>query len=267
MNEVSLTDNHDVNVKFARDGYVLQSGAVRGDSLQRLEAGADSVADGCGRDVLRHYERTDGGPRIARTERLLGHPALNDAILGGTLPVTASMLLGEPAVLYKEKINYKYPGGAGFAAHQDAAAYKFVDRHLTAMVAIDEATVDNGCLEVVLGTWDEFLAADDGRLEPGLEGQLDWQPVPMQPGDVLWFHSYVPHRSGPNRTATPRRALFCTYNAARLGDHRDRYYADKAEYFKSTEAGTARLSTIGGFLGVSPSPTELERAGLAKETT
>ena len=29
-------------------------------------------------------------------------------------------LLGEPAVLYKEKINYKYPGGGGYAAHQEA---------------------------------------------------------------------------------------------------------------------------------------------------
>ena len=63
----------------------------------------------------------------------------------------ASALLGEPAVLYKEKVNYKLPGGAGYAPHQDAPAYPFVAKHVSCLVAIDDAGIDNGCLEVVSG--------------------------------------------------------------------------------------------------------------------
>ena len=37
-----------------------------------------------------------------------------------------------------------------------------------------------------------------------------------------------PHRSGPNRSSRPRRALYPTYNAAREGDLRAEYYADEA---------------------------------------
>jgi len=52
----------------------------------------------------------------------------------------AGALLGEPAVLYKEKINYKLAGGAGYAPHQDAPAYPFIDVHVSCMVAVDDST-------------------------------------------------------------------------------------------------------------------------------
>ena len=37
-------------------------------------------------------------------------------------PVMCSDLFAEQAIIYKEKVNYKLPGGAGFAPHQDVAA-------------------------------------------------------------------------------------------------------------------------------------------------
>ena len=51
--------------------------------------------------------------------------------------------------------------------------------------------------------------------------------MPTEPGDVLFFDSFVPHRSGPNRTSVQRRVLYVTYNGASAGDSRERYYADK----------------------------------------
>jgi len=56
-------------------------------------------------------------------------------------------------------------------------------------------------------------------------------PHPARPGDVAFFDSYVPHRSGPNLTAKPRRVLYVTYNRASEGDHRLRYYADKRKSY------------------------------------
>ena len=46
----------------------------------------------------------------------------------------------QQALLFKDKINFKGPGGGGFDAHQDATAYatdKLASTHITAMVAID----------------------------------------------------------------------------------------------------------------------------------
>ena len=74
-----------------------------------------------------------------------------------------------------------------------------------------------------------------------------------EPGDVVYFDSYAPHRSGTNRSSRPRRALYLTYNAASAGDLRDTYYADKARELAregATFAGErVRISISDDFLG------------------
>jgi ectoine hydroxylase-related dioxygenase (phytanoyl-CoA dioxygenase family) len=55
--------------------------------------------------------------------------------------------------------------------------------------------------------------------------------VPTSPGDVIFFDSFVPHASGPNRTTEPRRILYLTYNLVVHGDQRARYHADKHTSF------------------------------------
>lgn len=254
---------------WERDGYLHMPGVLAADEVAELREWTDDIAarpadpsraDG----LLQHYELTERGAQIARSENLVpnhaGFAALVDA---GRLPAIAAALLGEPAVTYKEKINYKLPGGAGFAPHQDARAYKFVDTHLSGMVAIDDATVENGCLEVVAGWHHELLDVDEnGCIHPDLVPAFDWKPVPMRAGDLLWFHSRAPHRSGPNLTRTTRRGLFCTYNASSLGDLRGAYYADKLAYFERRGKAAHRVSTIGDFQGRAPSADDLRRIGV-----
>ena len=96
---------------------------------------------------MHHYEATPFGVRLARSENLIPyHADLRRLLTTGKIPNGVSQLFGEPAVLYKEKINYKYPRGGSYAAHQDAPAYEFTQRHITCLVAIDTATPANGCL-------------------------------------------------------------------------------------------------------------------------
>jgi hypothetical protein len=202
--------------------------------------------------VLQHRELTDDGPQLCRSEHFVEvHTALRDLLTAGPMLEVAGALLGEPAVLYKEKINHKLPGGAGYSAHQDAPAYPMITTHVSAMVAIDDADAGNGGLEVVSGCFDRVLPMDArGCVDRSVESTLTWEPVSVPAGTTLWFHSRTPHRSGPNRTARPRRALYPTYNAAREGDRRAEYYAAKAAAFASSPArGRARVSLIGDFEG------------------
>ena len=67
-----------------------------------------------------------------------------------------------------------------------------------------------------------------------------WRPVDVPAGCTLWFHSRTPHRSGANRSERPRRALYPTYNAAREGDRRAEYYAEKRAAFARTSPGRSR---------------------------
>lgn len=202
---------------------------------------------------LHYREQTDGGPRLCRTENFVpSHPGLGALLTEGALPEIAGLLLGEPAVLYKEKINYKAAGGAGYAPHQDAPAYPFLDRHVSCMVAVDDADADNGCLEVVSGAHHEILPVDDrGCVRSDVVAALHWDPVPVRAGATLWFHSRTPHRSGANRSDRDRRALYPTYNARSEGDLRAAYYAEKlATFAAAAETGDrVRVSLIGDFEG------------------
>ncbi|ETO16416.1 Phytanoyl-CoA dioxygenase [Reticulomyxa filosa] len=96
---------------------------------------------------------------LCRTENFFSyHPALQNLIVPKLLPMLAQ-LFGEPAVMYKEKINYKLANGGPFPAHQDAPAYGTFGHkyHITALIAIDDANEQNGCLEFVRNTHKDLV--------------------------------------------------------------------------------------------------------------
>lgn len=222
--------------------------------IRELQRWVSDIAEWDDAGPWLHYrEMTDFGPKICRTENFTPyHAGMFQLLRLGRLPSAATELLGEQAVLYKEKINYKLAGGAGFAPHQDAPAYRFVDSHISCMVAVDAATLNNGCLEVVSGMHAEVLPMDDsGCIRADVADCFDWQPAELRAGQVLWFDSKTPHRSAANTSASDRRALFPTYNALSEGDLRDRYYEQKAAEMATMKnsGSTVQLSLIGDFQG------------------
>jgi ectoine hydroxylase-related dioxygenase (phytanoyl-CoA dioxygenase family) len=137
-------------------------------------------------------------------------------------------------VLFKEKINFKMPGGSGFEPHQDQQAgwSSYAPLFVTALVCIDPATVQNGCLEISNSPrLTRMIGREWVPLSAGEIAELALVPVPTQPGDVVFFDSYVPHGSKPNLTRERRQVLYVTYNRASDGDHRTAYFADKRTSF------------------------------------
>ena len=185
--------------------------------------------------VYHEVSLADPGVRLVqRIENFCPFHAGFDRLVQGRLKAAVEEVLGAPAVLFKDKINFKMAGGAGFEPHQDQQAgwSVYAPLFVTALVCIDRSVPENGCLEM----------ADAPRLA-GLIGE-EWKPltaaqmsafslipVPSEPGDVILFDSYAPHASKPNRTDSARRVLYLTYNAATHGDHRARYFADKRASF------------------------------------
>jgi hypothetical protein len=171
---------------------------------------------------------------IQRIENFCPYHAGFDALVHGRLQRAVEALLGEAAVVFKDKINFKMAGGAGFEPHQDQQAgwSTFAPMFVTALVGIDRATLENGCLEMADAPRLAGLIGEEWvPLTPEQMAAFALIPVPSEPGDVLFFDSYAPHASKPNRTDADRRILYLTYNAASRGDHRARYFADKRANF------------------------------------
>ena len=135
------------------------------------------------------------------------------------------------AVLFKDKINFKMPGGSGFKAHQDVQAGwdRYCKLHITALVSVDTANKENGCLELSKGKHQDGIIGK--RWVPLKENSLNFILCPTNPGDAVFFDSYCPHRSKPNNTSKPRRVLYITYNKLSDGDHRSKYYANKRLHY------------------------------------
>jgi hypothetical protein len=244
--------NSEQREHYRDHGWLLVTGVLElsVDQLQR-EVDAISAWDESG-EWMHHYEMTDYGRKLARTENFTPYSSpMHQLLRGGVVGQIAGELLGEDALLYKEKINYKLVGGAGFSPHQDKPAYPLVDNVLSVMIAVDDATIENGCLYVVSDWHHELLAQDErGCLSEEIIATLDWQPMPLAAGDTLFFHALTPHCSGPNTSSRDRRALYPTYNGASEGDLREDYYLSKLEAFELPDTGDrVRLSLIGDFEG------------------
>ena len=223
--------------RMRRDGYLVVRNFVSPHQLAELlqwTAQLEGAPEVSGRHwVYREDSMTTPGRRvIQRIENFCPyHPGFDRFIRDSALVRWSGALMGAPVVLFKDKINFKMPGGAGFKAHQDQQAgwTVYAPLFVTAMVTLDAATLENGCLEVSAGRHREGLIGEQWK--PLEEQGLNLQAVPTGPGDVIFFDSFVPHASKPNLTDSPRRILYITYNLASEGDHRGRYFADKHASF------------------------------------
>jgi len=225
---------------FRRDGFVIVRGMFDATDVRQIGAWTDevqSLPEVPGRYMM-YFEPSllrPGERVLQRIENFYPDHAGFAALLDGDkLRGAVAELFGEPAVLFKDKINFKLPGGGGFKPHQDQQAGwgAYADLFITALVSIDEATVENGCLDLCAGHHDRGLIGGEWTplTDDDMRG-MDFKPCPTTAGDVLLFDSFTPHASGPNLSDQRRRVLYITYNRRSAGDHRVRYYADKRKSF------------------------------------
>lgn len=222
---------------FERDGFLLIKGLYSDVEMQDIIRWTEEVSnypEEPGKYMM-YFEQS----QLEDKQRILSrmedfepyHRGFSDLFTSRQMQGNVSQLFGETAVLYKDKINFKLPGGDGFKAHQDVQAGwdKYASLHITALVSIDAGTIENGCLEIAAGSHKQGLIGE--MWHPLEENELTYQPIVTNPGDVVFFDSYVPHRSSPNLTEHPRRILYVTYNRLSEGDHRRQYYQEKRENY------------------------------------
>ena len=180
----------------------------------------------------------NGERQLMRTENFVDyHPGWHSLVCGDALRGVLTQLSGDEMLLFKDKINYKLPYGNGFEAHLDAPAYDHIGRidHVTANIAIDAATLENGCLEVVEGSHKmdvELQEGQGGHISAAWEERNDWVSVPLDRGDLLIFGSHLAHRSANNKTDKKRASLYATYHSVSDGDDlRQKYYAHRRANF------------------------------------
>jgi chlorinating enzyme len=150
-----------------------------------------------------------------------------DFLKQGTIIDTLTRIIGPNVKCMQSMLFIKSSGKPGQAWHQDEMFIPTRDRSLTAAwMALDDATLENGCLWVIPGShrhgiiWPD-REHDDERFDCVVESfQFPYTddhavPVEVKAGAIVFFNGYLLHRSLPNRAKSGfRRALVNHYMSA-----------------------------------------------------
>ena len=212
---------------YERDGYIIVKDFLSAAEIEKLYGIAT------GDDLLRKHAFDLNDQTGKKTKLTLWYNPGDDAygLLTRSRRIVESadkLLDGDsPVCHFHSKLMQKEPKvGGAWEWHQDYGywyknEFLFPDRMISVMVAITKATKQNGCLQVIKGTHKL------GRIEHGFAGEqvgasqhyvdlaLKTMPivyVELDPGDALFFHSNLLHRSEANLSDTARWSLISCYN-------------------------------------------------------
>ncbi len=232
MVERSLLPTNEDVASFRQAGYWLGGKVVSDQMLERLRAAMDDVYNGefeTGREPWGGGWKSDGNPAaIRKTDNAhWSNRTIRELALNETIGAMAARLMATPEVrLWHDQLLYK-PGQASQASsstgnvgwHQDHGYWQCTSADLiTAWVAFDDVTLQNGCMQVVPGSHrDGLLPVGDffqldldalqARIEQHTVREFRTEPCALRAGEVSFHHCLTVHGSGPNLTTKPRRSL------------------------------------------------------------
>lgn len=210
---------------FQRDGFLIVSQLLDPDEIRELARYSRGDHQLAGESYARR-DSEGAETRLALRNHLDDACPYTAIVRSQRVAGTMQRLLGDEVYHYHHKMILKEPRvGGAWEWHQDYGYwYNFGCLYPdmgSCMIAIDRATPDNGCLQVLRGSHHV------GRIDHGKTGEqtgADLQRVraaqerhelvhcELKPGDAVFFHANLLHRSDRNNSEQPRWTLICCYN-------------------------------------------------------
>jgi ectoine hydroxylase-related dioxygenase (phytanoyl-CoA dioxygenase family) len=134
-----------------------------------------------------------------------------------------------------------------------------VRRVLSVLVAVDECSLESGCLWLAGGVDRELATDDRGAVHADAVAALTFEPAELEAGDAVCIDGFAPHYSEANRSPRERRVLVASYAPASEGYSRAEYYAARRTTMTDASArdGRFRISTLADFEGDEVAPDEM----------
>ncbi|MBA3381468.1 MAG: phytanoyl-CoA dioxygenase family protein [Actinobacteria bacterium] len=233
MTETSALE--DVQARgYVEGGYIVVQGLLRDEEVEEIKREIVEVARRVQASPASEAEPDASDEEILRETLAVHHPHLVSPVLESYVkhPAVCEVLTRITAAhlphwdgrvkAMQTMAFVKPPGFPGQAWHQDEVFIPTRDRSLLgAWIAIDDATVENGCLWVLPGSHRSgylYPLRDHGQPEEFDAAQESYGfddseelAVELEAGSVLFFNGYLLHRSKKNRSEVYRRTLVTHY--------------------------------------------------------
>ena len=207
---------------YQRDGFLLIQDFLDPNEIARWRSATDVA-------VAQRLAAGDGGPGDAyyrrtflQLQRLADtNDAIAELVLDRGLGEVLATLAGVDGVrVWHDQALIKPPYGNPTAWHLDNPFWSFFSHDaISIWVALDDTTVENGCLWYLPGTHRSArfelteIGSSFGALFDAYPEWLGIEPVaaPCAAGGAVFHNGLVAHAAGANITPRPRRAMTCAY--------------------------------------------------------
>lgn len=223
----------DLLAQYQRDGYFIADGLLNRDEVELLATIARAQHQQ-GQEAASRRDGQGGAIRL-HVENELGDDIYGAIVRSRRIVDTMEKLLDDEVYHYHHKLILKesFTGGA-WEWHQDYGYWYnngcLAPRLASCLLAIDRATKENGCLQVIKGSHHlgridhdkvgDQTGADPERVAVALE-RMELVHCELEPGSAIFFHCNLLHASAQNRSPNPRWAFIACYNAKSNDPYKD----------------------------------------------
>ena len=218
---------------YRHAGHITVPGVIDADEAKALIADVESWGEEFLRDLPAEKRAwyLDSGVESRAVLRKLDNPhfhrtAFRKLASNPELVSLVESLIGPGLSVYFSQVFFKAPEGGGpKPAHQDNFYFGPTDIEgvVTAWIALDDATLENGCLYFGDGTnqgpvYTHFAPPGEPynlQLPAAILDKQPMSPAPVRKGGVSFHHGNAFHQSAPNHSAHWRRACALHYVNAR----------------------------------------------------
>lgn len=221
-------------------------------------------------------------------DRHLDAPFIMEMFKKPEITEVLAQLLGPDILMWRSHVFNKPPGGASIPWHQ-ASTYMLEDYkqpilktpnknvlfQLTVWIAVDEATLENGCMEFISGSHSKMRKISIGKGDKFYSSQFQMDvdlekskvvPMPLKPGQFVVFSERCVHGSKGNTTNTRRMGI--NFRAVTPDTsayvNQDKHYA--AHHQLTWDLKNWKMVTLRGVDRLKLSKTKIEKES-TKETT
>jgi ectoine hydroxylase-related dioxygenase (phytanoyl-CoA dioxygenase family) len=243
--------------QFDRDGFLFVEGLFDSEEvelLQRITEKSEQVA----RDSYADRDAEGGVSRIWLTEEL-GDDVFSAFAKCERIVNPLEQVLRDKVYHFHHKMMLKDPHvGGAWEWHQDYG-YWYQDDYdgllfpdtASCMIAVNRATKENGCLQVIRGSHrmgrvehgksGTQAGADLKRVEDALK-HLELVYCEMDPGTALFFHGNMLHRSDANKSAQARWSFISCYTTmSNVSVNNSKAHVENRASFEKAENAEVKL--------------------------
>lgn len=252
MNRTKKENIQNIKSTYQRNGFVIIKNFLSKNRINKIRF---EITNSKKRNKFFYYEKIKNRKKLRRIERIseFSKNSKNLICSKEIFSLIKNIENGEHK-LFKDKLNFKYPGGAGYLPHIDghflwrdkdnkiqSGWKKYSNNFINLVLPLEKTDKKNGCIYLAkkkdtkkIGKTFRKISTNMMLGTPNIKNKdikkFKFFPVELEVGDICLFNWKCAHYSRKNFSSNSRMIFYATYYKKNLKSSkniRTLYYQDK----------------------------------------